>query len=262
VLPNLEDSTNGLIREHFALCVQISDPDGLDHHTDNRHSPKGSCLQYAALYGFHDLITFRVVECSQDVDASNFGYNTTLLRLALRYGHVEVTYLTSPAWRRCKCSGRTIVDSIALRVPERSCESCSEAPRGCESPGQSRVVDSIVSGGYVEVARVLLEHDADTNANARDDFLQVDKTHTHTFGIRRRMFGISPDASRKWHRHEIVPGIRVCTISRSIRATSTHPPAYAKCSGFDFFFFEISPRALDSFRRIAFGRTRRSRAYV
>lgn len=44
-------------------------------------------------YGFHDLITFRVVECSQDVDASNFGYNTTLLRLALRYGHVEVIHI-------------------------------------------------------------------------------------------------------------------------------------------------------------------------
>jgi hypothetical protein len=131
--------------------------------------------------------------------------------------------------------------------PKVACEGCSGAPRGCESPGQSRVVDP---GGYVEVARVLLEHDADTNANAQDD-LQVDKnTHTH-LASKGGCVETSPDASRKWHTHEIVPGIRVCTISRSIRATSTHPPAYAKCSGLRL--LKYRPRR--STPSVAFGRT-------
>jgi len=115
--------------------------------------------------------------------------------------------------------------------PKAACESCSEALRGCESPGQSRVVDCIVSGGYVEVARVPLEHDADT----KRDFYKVDKTHTHIWRPTGGCVELAPMLLENGTDTKSSRALRVCTISRSIRATSTHPSAYAKCSGLDFF---------------------------
>jgi len=79
-------------KPHFAIWIWISDPSNLLNRFQRSTyplQPRGSSLHYAAILGVHELITFLVIECSQDVNVSGLAYNRTPLHVAITHGHVE-----------------------------------------------------------------------------------------------------------------------------------------------------------------------------
>ena len=127
---------------HLAVWVWLFDPDAPWSRYQRLiypPQPRESYLHYAALLGFHHLITFLVVECSQDVNATDSDYNQTPLHVSLRSGHVEFA--------------RVLVDH--------------GANMNARDSHKSTPLHLASEGGHVEFARELIELGADINA--RDD---------------------------------------------------------------------------------------------
>ena len=126
-------------KRHFAVWVWIFDSAVIWHRSGRSirpSQPQGSCLHYAALLGLHNLITFLVVECRQDVNAHGFGLKQNPLHMALRGRHVEFV--------------RVLVGH--------------GADVNAQDGHKSTPLHLAAQDGHVECAQILIEHGADVNA--------------------------------------------------------------------------------------------------
>ena len=159
-------------KRHISVWLWIFDPDApWCRHQRSTHppQPRESCLYYAALFGFHQLIAFLVVECSQDVDAMDSNHQWTPLHVASRAGHVEFArvlvghgadvnaqgqYKSTPLHL---ASQRGHVDFAWLLV-EHGADVDSQDDIQCTP------LHLALKCGHVDLARVLVELGADVNA--------------------------------------------------------------------------------------------------
>lgn len=156
---------------HLAVWVWIFDPDTpwrrsptSAYHID----PRGSSLHYAALLGLHDLTTFLVVECSQDVNAAGLAYNRTPLHAASRGGHVDFARILlehgaeansqdDDKWTPLHIASQGGHAELAELLMEYG------ADVNTQDNYKSTPLRLAFDGGHVEFARVLIEHGADVN---------------------------------------------------------------------------------------------------
>ena len=138
-------------RPHLRILVWIYDPEIPWWIRSERPSrPRGTCLHYAALSGFPDLVKFLVTEFSPDLNARGF-FDETALHLASRDGHVEVA--------RVLLEHGADVDArdISKWTPLRHA----------------------LDEGHVEVARVLIENGADVGAQGVDGWMPLHWASRH-----------------------------------------------------------------------------------
>ena len=122
---------------HLTSLVWIYDPEIPQKTRSERPSqPEGTCLHYAALSGFPDLVNSLVTEFSPDLNARGFFNEVTPLHLASRDGHMGVARVL------LEHGADVMAQDVDMVTPLH-----------------------LASGhGHVDVARVLLEHDADADA--------------------------------------------------------------------------------------------------
>jgi ankyrin repeat protein len=128
---------------HLMALVWIYDPEIPQKVRSERPSqPGGTCLHYAALSGFSDLVNSLITELSPDLDARGFFNEVTPLHLASRDGHVGVARVL------LEHGADVMAQDADMMTPLH-----------------------LASGrGHVDVARVLLEYNADVNAQDADDW--------------------------------------------------------------------------------------------
>jgi ankyrin repeat protein len=161
---------------HLLIWVWIYDPEIDLWHPSMRperpSQPRGSCLHYAAICGLHDLVTFLVIECSQDVNAPGFDDNATPLHLSSRRAHVKVAQLL--LLHGANANAEDNFKSTPLHLASEGGD--AEATRvllvqGADTSArddfQSTPLHLASEGGHAEVVRALLEHGADVNAQER-----------------------------------------------------------------------------------------------
>ena len=128
---------------HFAIWVWIYNPEHprrLWRRFERRVAAKTKPLHYAAFCGLHDVVTFLIVEHSQDVNARSFRRWETPLLVAVRMGHVEIAQLL------LKHGADTEARDTAYNSP----------------------LEMVTVKGQVELAQVLLEHGADANVQDKE----------------------------------------------------------------------------------------------
>ena len=83
-------------KSHFSVWVRIYDPEhpqSLSQLPERPSAATATPLHYAAFCGLHDVSTFLIVECSQDVNAQAFDKRETPLHVALRRRHMDIAQL-------------------------------------------------------------------------------------------------------------------------------------------------------------------------
>ena len=128
---------------HLAIWFWIFDPDApqrRQNRSTHPSQPRESCLHYAALFGFHDLFAFLVIERAEDVNAKSLDDGQTPLHTTLRGGHVEFARLL-----------------IQHGADVSAQDNCKWTPLHFAS-----------EGGHVQLAWLLIGHGADVNAQNDD----------------------------------------------------------------------------------------------
>ena len=142
----LEDAVKRLFDPrlpHLAVWLWIYNPTIAWRTRSKRPTqPKGSCLHYAAHFGFYDLIMFLLNECSPDVDVRGPD-DMTALHWASRRGHLETAQVLLERGADVHIQDKE--NSTALRYA--------------------------LDKGHIEVARLLLEHGAQTGAQGMDGWV-------------------------------------------------------------------------------------------
>ena len=130
-------------KHHFSVWVWIHDLEDRYWSREKRGErpshPKGTPLHYAALCGLDIVVTFLIIEHSQDLDTQCFDHKSTALHLASRRGHVEII--------------RVLLDN--------------GADADARNNYNSTPLHMASTGGHVEAIRLLLERGV--NAIHRDD---------------------------------------------------------------------------------------------
>ena len=128
---------------HLSVWVWIYDPEEPWHkskrfecHGEERATP----LHYAAVCNMNDIVTFLIVEHSQDVNARGFDGKETPLQVSSRLGHVEVARVLLK--HGADTEARDTDDFSAL--------------------------EHVALDGHVELTQVLLEHGTDANAQDKE----------------------------------------------------------------------------------------------
>jgi Ankyrin repeats (3 copies)/Ankyrin repeats (many copies) len=160
-------------KRHLAVWVWIFDPAvPLDQSQRSTHpsQPKGSCLHYVALLGLHDLITFLVIECQQDVNVRGFNGNQAPLHVALRDGHVESArmLIEHGADVNARDNHKSTPLHLALKGGHVEFAQVLVAGHGADVNAKDGYkltpLHLALKVGYVEFAQVLVGHGADVNA--------------------------------------------------------------------------------------------------
>ena len=148
VLKNVEDGMKQLFdprKPHLAVCIWIFDPDVpwwmRDKLFGRPLQPRRTPLHYAALWGFHSIVEFLVIERSQDVHSrGNIFFSTgTPLHQASKHGHLK--------------AARMLIDHDADVMAQ---DEDMETPLHLAS-----------QGGHVEVTRMLIECGAGVSAQTK-----------------------------------------------------------------------------------------------
>jgi ankyrin repeat protein len=206
VSPNIQDGMKRLFdqdKHHFAVWVWIYDPESHFPRYEVYVQPpptRATPLHYAAFCGLQDMVKFLIVERSQNVHASGFDDDETLLILASREGHSEVArvllehgadietrskYEWSPL-EQASSHGHIGVVQVLLE-------------HGADVKAvdtDNRTALHIASdSGQATAARVLLEHGADANAKRMDDQTPLHRATSE--GVARVLFEYGADTSAR-----------------------------------------------------------------
>jgi ankyrin len=132
-------------RPHLAVWLWIYNPTiSWRIRSERPTQPEGSCLHYAAYFGFHDLIRFLVRECSPDVNARGLD-DMTALHWASRDGHSG-------------CAQVLLKRGADVHIQDKK---------------KSTPLRYALDKGHMEVARVLLKHGAETRAQGMDVWIPL-----------------------------------------------------------------------------------------
>ncbi len=159
-------------KQHLAVWVWIYDPVqlwGLYLRTETPLSPLRTPLHYAAVCGLHSIVTFLVIEHSQDVDSRCDDTRSAPLHLACREGHVEVTRVLvehgadataqdNYGWTPLHQASQSGNVEIAWFLIEHGADVTAQDNYG------STPLHSASGWGNVDVAQFLVEHGADVTA--------------------------------------------------------------------------------------------------
>jgi len=176
VSSSVEDGIKRLFdpsESHLSTWVWIYDPEDLDPHYQFEETPpeaRATPLHYAISCGMLGVATFLIVEHSQDVNARGFFSDRTPLHIASRHGDVELAQVLlehgaeidardiggeTPIFLASECEHVELVQFLLKQGAD------AEARK--DEMDLSLLEDALVSG-CIEVARVLLEHGVDANA--------------------------------------------------------------------------------------------------
>jgi ankyrin repeat protein len=159
-------------KRHFAVWVWIFDSAVIWHRSERSirpSQPQGSCLHYAAFLGLHNLITFLVVECRQDVNAHGFGLKQNPLHMALRGRHVEFVrvLVDHGADVHARDGHKSTPLHIAAQTGHVGCAQIlieHGADVNAQEVRKWTPLHFALGGGQVEFAQLLVWHGADVNA--------------------------------------------------------------------------------------------------
>jgi ankyrin repeat protein len=184
VSPSIQDGTKRLFDPnncHLAVWTWIYDPESrsLGHRRSERLSTP---LHYAALYGFHQIIEFLIVERSQDVNARGFSNDETPLLVASRKGHSEVARVllghgadteirdnSKLNWSPLERASNTDhVESVRVLL-EHGAKANAQDSRNLTA------LHVASYNGQPAATRVLLEYGADVNAKDSHDLTPLHK---------------------------------------------------------------------------------------
>jgi hypothetical protein len=154
---------------HLAVWVWIFDPAWRCRSWRSIHppQPRRSCLHYAAFLNVQDVITFLVVECSQNVNA--LGYHGTALHEASSRGHVELARMLIERGADVNIQDKYRSTPSHLALEDGHVELVLMLiERGADVNAQDEdgftLLHLASKGGHVELARVLIKCGADVNA--------------------------------------------------------------------------------------------------
>jgi hypothetical protein len=161
-------------KRHMSVWLWIFDPDvPWGRYQRSTHPPQAreSCLHYAALFGFHKLIAFLVVEFSQDVDAmdSTTSGHRYMWPRDSRAGHVEFARVLIEYGADSNAQGQYKPTPLHLasqggRVDFAKLLVEHGADVDSQDDVQCTPLHLALKGGHVDLARLLVELGADVNA--------------------------------------------------------------------------------------------------
>jgi ankyrin repeat protein len=172
VSQNVEDGLKQLFdprNPHLAVCLWIYDPRGLNP-TERLLTPLRISLHYAALWGFHFIVEFLVIERSQNVRSRGFSDNVTPLHLASARGHVKTARMLIELGAGVMAQnvyGETPLHLASDRGQVEVARMLIE--RGADVSAQKKIygdtpLHAALRKGEVEVVRMLIERGADVAA--------------------------------------------------------------------------------------------------
>ena len=177
VTQNVEDGLKELFdprNPHLAVCVWVYDP--WKPYAPRAEKPPPllrTSLHYAALWGFHFIVEFLVIERSQNVRSRGFSDNVTPLHLASEKGQVEVARMLIE--RGADEAAQNEYGDIPLHLASRKGEVevvRMLIERGADVAAQNKDGDTPLhlasQNGEVDVVCMLIEHGADVAAHTKD----------------------------------------------------------------------------------------------
>ena len=154
---------------HLAVWVWIFDPVQHGPYRQSTHPrhPRMSCLHYAAFLDVQDVITFLVVECSQNVNM--LGDNGTALHEASIRGHLEFARMLIEHGADVNAQDyrkSTPLHLASMRVHVELAQMLLERGADVNAQGDfnSTPLHLALEGGHVDFAQMSLERGADVNA--------------------------------------------------------------------------------------------------
>ena len=177
VSANTQDAMRRLFdprRPHLAVWLWIYNPTfSWRIRSERPTQPEGSCLHYAAYFGFLDLIRFLVRECSPDVNARGFD-DMTMLHWASRGGHstmaqlliergADVHTLDKKSWTPLRYALDKRHEEVARVLLEHGAKTGAQGMDGWVP------LCWALRHGDVEIALFLLKHGADANTRDRNN---------------------------------------------------------------------------------------------
>jgi ankyrin repeat protein len=146
VLSKVQDGMKRLFdprKSHFSVWVWVwvCDPEYPWFRSLRPERPektRATPLHYAVFCGMHDVATFLIIDCSQNVNAQGFVVKETPLHVAARYGRVDIAQLLL--------------------------EHGADADAKAQSDNNNTPLHLASQGGHVEVAEVFIDHGAATDA--------------------------------------------------------------------------------------------------
>ena len=195
VSQNVEDGLKQLFdprKAHLAVCVWIYDPYELWGSYRRPERPLQhlkTYLHYAAFWGFHFIVKFLVIECSQNVGSRGFSNNVTPLHLASGRGHVKTTHMLIELGASVMAQdeyGETPLHSashlpnveLVRMLIERSTNLAAQDKNG-ETP-----LHLALQYGNVEVARMLIERGADLEVQNKDGMTPLHVASCYAGGVK------------------------------------------------------------------------------
>jgi ankyrin repeat protein len=178
VLSNVQDGMKRLFdpsKSHLSVWVWVYDPEHPWRRSERSERPaeaRGTPLHYAAFYGLHDVVTFLIVEHSQDINARGFDDEKTPLHVALSRKHVHVARVLLEHGADTKAEDSEKRNPLHLASENGLVEAARFIlERGTDTEARDTEdwspLERASTSGHVDVVRLLLDHGADAKAQCK-----------------------------------------------------------------------------------------------
>ncbi|KAH9015487.1 hypothetical protein EDB85DRAFT_2156658 [Lactarius pseudohatsudake] len=154
-------------KPYFRAWVQIHDVDEYQSWIDSPLT-SASPLYYAALCGFHGLVKRLIDKCPQHVN-SRVGRKGTPLHASLFYGHIEIAQLLRERGADVNALDALMITPLLLMViygrpaAAKWLLDCGADVNTKDKPRGLTPLHWAARNGHLQVARMLLEHNAEVN---------------------------------------------------------------------------------------------------